>query len=337
MWKALRKKRFKIKKAKQYQISENPTGCGDEAVQWCRGPVTSQEPVSWNPGPHPLEAVQVPTSAAERQSVKSNPIATAAIRPLTSSFVFNILNPNSLIYLKTHLSLIWNSKQNKLLSIWRKRAHASPDTYLGGTSWGAAKPCHRTLRRLSPRGEPTKTLSTSICGGQGTGLLRSQPSWDHVSFPPRNRGDHECRARRTRERTRACRALVSDALCSYSLLARPGDDLWGRCWTRATHVRGIQQGGARPRVPRPPGHKGMGPPPPARRTHRFQATRWEAPSVDKTTPWQTMDETARQAAEQRGSASCLTWSSPFTCSILLPINTKWRPSSTRILLVQIQH
>ena len=116
--------------------------------------------------------------------------------------------------------------------MWRKRARRR-GTHWGGTSWGAAKPCHRTLRRFSPRGEPTKTRSTSIWErGRPRGRWAASPA-AAAGASPQPRGPR-VRARRGRP---SPAAAAGQPLSARAPLTHPGRPL-RRCRTRATHVRG---------------------------------------------------------------------------------------------------
>lgn len=78
-----------------------------------------------------------------------------------------------------------------------KKARAClPEHLLGRNLLRGREAVPQDVAEVEPARRAHEDLEHVHLGGAGHGLLRSQPSWDHVSFPPRNRGHHECRARK---------------------------------------------------------------------------------------------------------------------------------------------
>ena len=211
----------------------------------------------------------------------------------------------------------WCETQNKAnFSAWDESARAAaaltwaepPEGPRSRATWRCGGSAHAESPRR-PWARPSGRWAGHGVAEQPAQLGPREP-------PPEPRGP---RVRARREPTSPA-AAACPTLSARAPLAHPGRPLRRRC-THTTHVRSAQarRGGATRVGPKA---TGAGAP----RTHCLHATRGEACSGDKTPPQQTTDEAPQQAAERRGSASCLTWSSRFTCSTLLPVNTEWRPS-----------
>lgn len=176
-------------------MQERPQSCGNEAEpRWPGGTRTCRK--SWVSR---QEAVSVPTAvwlgrrpAFWSESARANPQHSGHSAVLVG-FIFKLLSPNRLNFLKVHIPPCCDIRDKT--PSWahpKTKSGTSPATHFAGTSWGAAKPCHRTLRRLSPRGQPTKTSSTFIWPRDrqrvtervtGYGYWAKQQLWTMFPFP----------------------------------------------------------------------------------------------------------------------------------------------------------
>ena len=107
-----------------------------------------------------------------------------------SSFVFNILNPNS--YLSQNTCFLDVKLKIKQTSQHETKARAPPRHSLGRNLLRGREAVPHDVAEVQPTRRAHEDPEHVHLGeGQATGSLSSQPSWGRGSLP-RSRGDHEC-------------------------------------------------------------------------------------------------------------------------------------------------
>lgn len=153
--------KLKIKKVEHYTVSETPELCERGRATLARRGECASEGSGVPPGSGVRPRGCRPP-AFRRESLRANPQHSGRSAAHVG-FIFKLLSPNSLFFLKARVPPCCGTRDKTLSWAHAKtKSGTSPATHFAGTSCGAAKPCHRTLRRLSPRGLPTKTSSTFI-------------------------------------------------------------------------------------------------------------------------------------------------------------------------------